>query len=186
MVIYLSYGNIKEYKSGKKWACKSELDIIEGITDINGKSTHLTTIHTNENIIDKDTGIYCNASENSNLKNCGCDGTQPCPIKGCYVYENENTFAVGCNLVPTTNDHKIATVWFWPKGDPNIPDFNNIDNWKAQNKKTFPNCGYGDLALINTIICRDWVGLRDSSGNTYPDKNNVWSSKNVCNMQMIL
>ena len=56
--------------------------------------------------------------------------------------------------------------------------------WKAQNKKIFPNCGFGDLALIiNTTICGDWAGLRDSSGNAYPDidKNGGWSSQNVCN-----
>lgn len=190
-------GNItgKDYASGQKWACKGELDIIEGITDIKGKSTHnLTTIHTNqENVIDKDTGIYCNASENPNLKTCGCDGKQSCPTKGCsYVYDNENTFGVGfkggifaCNLVPTTTDQKIATVWFWPKNDPNIPDFDNIDNvdnWKAQNKKVFPNCVFGDLALIiNTTLCGDWAALRDSNGSPYDPYVSQWSSKNVCN-----
>ena len=170
---------------GQRWACKGEIDIIEGVTDHStndniGKSTkNLSTLHTS--IVDGEdctqdgvpgiTHNSCSASDKSDWTTCGCSGKEICPTAGCSVeFPDANSFGIdfnnnkggvyACELL-----RGQVTIWFWPRNS-TMPDFNDPDptTWITSNPKNtvrFKSCPkhFKDLALIiNTTLCGDWAG----------------------------
>jgi hypothetical protein len=166
---------------GQRWACKGEIDIIEGVTDHStndniGRSTkNLSTLHTS--IVDGEDctqdgvpGIRqnsCSASDNLAWKSCGCSGNEVCPTAGCSVeFPEANSFGIefnnnkggvyACELL-----NGQVTIWFWPRNS-TIPEFNDPDptTWKTHAVR-FKPCPkhFRDLVLIiNTTLCGDWAG----------------------------
>jgi hypothetical protein len=192
----------------QRWACKGEIDIIEGVTDHStndniGKSTkNLSTLHTS--IVDgKDctqdgvpdiTHNSCSATDKSTWTTCGCSGKEICPTAGCSVeFPDANSFGIdfnnnkggvyACELL-----RGQVTIWFWSRNS-TIPDFNDPDptTWTTSNPKNtvrFKPCPkhFKDLALIiNTTLCGDWAGrVFDPIAADHPTDDNIQKSMKDC------
>jgi len=190
---FWSTGDVPEPHS---WALYGEIDIIEGVNSFNSATSHnVVTLHTNDprtasgeqlatcaqEGVPGISNERCTASSNPDNLWCGYNSHESCPNLGCGVNNlSDVSFGHGFNengggtYAMELSAEGGVTVWFWPKGDPNLPtDFTDPKKWSTQpgNKVAFKGCPEQfkkQRLIINTTLCGDWAGqvFVSSSGET--------------------